>query len=339
MHMGPRIRQRFTDAVLREAMRRYGISQNEIRPLGGFVNFTYEYQHGPHCRILRFSHTLRRSVDLVRGELDWLRALSDARVPVAYAVHSQQGNLLEVIEDGVGDAFIATAHIKAPGVPPWETDWPIGFRIAYGQVIGRMHAVSQSYRPANPAWRRPDWDEGLAEFVEWSLADPQNTVRHKYLALCEELRRLPKDETCYGLTHQDAQQSNFMVDEAGVPTLFDFDDCRYSWYVHDVAIVLFFITFYFGTSDEHKTRIADIFMPSFLQGYRDFKGLSGRWLGEIPKFLKLCEIEMYMRLRKGFDANETLDAFCRRFMDDRKRRIEQDAPYIDFDFESLEGPA
>ncbi len=63
--------------------------------------------------------------------------------------------------------------------------------------------------------------------------------------------------------------------------------------------------------------------------------LEARWLQEMPWFLKLREIELYAVIHRDFPGDEIDDWWCARFMRDRKRKIEQDVPFIDFDFASL----
>ena len=171
----------------------------------------------------------------------------------------------------------------------------------------------------------------------------------------EHIHALPKDKTSYGLVHQDAHQNNFLMDADGTLTLFDFDDCAYSWFINDIAIVLFYISM-----DAEELEFPDSasftheFMIHFLRGYRQAYTLSPTWLKEIPTFLKLRELELYAVVHRdfqingvehwslesfkqipGFDVNSNGHMWIANFMQDRKIRIEQDLPFIDYDFESL----
>jgi Ser/Thr protein kinase RdoA (MazF antagonist) len=329
--MEQHIRDRYSDAVLQEAMRRYGIAAGQIRPLDAFENFIYEFQRGPQAYILRITHSIRRSEELIRGEVDWINTLAEGGVPVAWAIHSESGNLVETIQDGRGGYFLTTAFVKAAGRPPWEVGWTPERYATYGQLLGRMHALAQDYQPANEAWKRPNWDDDIMEFVERYLPASEPIARQKYRVVCEHVRTLPTERASYGLIHQDAHQSNFMMDEAGSITLFDFDDCAYSWFINDIAIVLF----YMSVEEDDAPAFTRAFMPSFLQGYRQFHALDPKWLQEIPTFLKIREIELYAVIYRDFDLDKIDNAWCARFMHDRKYKIEHDAPFIDFDFESL----
>jgi amicoumacin kinase len=77
------------------------------------------------------------------------------------------------------------------------------------------------------------------------------------------------------------------------------------------------------------------FMTHFLRGYRQVYDLEPHWLPQIPHFLKLRELELYGVIHRDFDVNQIDHEWCARFMQGRKARIEQDMPFIDFDFMSL----
>ena len=120
-------------------------------------------------------------------------------------------------------------------------------------------------------------------------------------------------------------------DETGTITLFDFDDCNYSWFVNDIAIVLFYMV----VMKEDTPAFTREFMPHFLRGYIQENHLNPKWLKEIPYFLKLREIDLYAIIHRSFDINNLDNPWCSRYMENRKERIEQELPYIDLDFESL----
>ena len=334
--MESRIRARYTEAVLNVARDRYGIRPGEIRALDAFESFIFEFEdRASRHLILRLSHSLRRSESLIRAELDWINYLSAGGASVARAVPSPGGNLVETIDDGVGGQFYATAFTKAEGVPPRDAGWTPSLYESYGRLIGRMHALTRSYRP-RAEWRRPDWDDEIFEFVDHFLPDGETVARTKYAEVCEHLRTLPRNRTSYGLVHQDAHGGNLHVDKSGRLTLFDFDDCGYNWFANDIAIVLF----YMAMGDRHTSEFATLFMDHFLRGYRQENALGDWWLGEIPWFLKLREIELYAVIHRDFDipdgdVSAIEDEWCAAYMRGRKARIEGDTPYLDMDFERL----
>jgi Ser/Thr protein kinase RdoA (MazF antagonist) len=268
---------------------------------------------------------------LIQAEVDWINYLATGGASVARAILSAQGRLVEAIDDGHGRQFLATAFVKAQGQSPWESGWSPALYETYGQLIGRMHALSRRYQPADPTWQRPHWDDAELMDVERFLPANDTIVRQKYRELLTTLRALPRSIETYGLVHQDAHGGNFLVDDAGCITLFDFDDCAYSWYANDIAIVLFYMI----TNRAEAVEVTRQFMPHFLRGYRRESRLDPIGLKEIPHFLKLREIELYAVIHRSFDVGHIDNAWCAKFMEGRKARIERDMPYVEFDFESL----
>jgi amicoumacin kinase len=334
--MEKQITDLFNETILQEAMRRYDIAKEDLRLLDAFESFVYEFTRqsptvpGSQDFILRIGHSLRRSEALIQGEMDWINYLAAGGVSVARAVKSEKGNLVEAIEDGKGGHFLTTAFVKAPGKSPWKL-WTPALYETYGKLLGSIHSLTKGYQPVRPEWKRPDWDDPLMEFVESYLPPSEALAKAKYQHLCEHVRSLPRDANSYGLVHQDAHGSNFLVDEDGTITLFDFDDCVYSWFVNDIAIALFYIV----TGRNEQSAFTAKFMRNFLIGYRQANHLDPEWLKEVPVFLKMREIELYGVIHRDFDVEDIDNDWCERFMRDRKYKIEHDIPYIDFDFESL----
>jgi Ser/Thr protein kinase RdoA (MazF antagonist) len=325
------IKSRYQETILNEAMRRYEIADGHIHLLDGFESFMYAFERGEKAYILRIGHSLRRNVDLIRGEVDWLNYLADGGVSVAQAVPSAAGEWVEMIDDGQGGQFLATAFVRAPGEPPSARTWDAPLFEQYGRAIGRMHARTQSYQLPDPAWKRPEWNAPDMLFAEnWLLeADDSRALAH-YRQLLAHLEALPRSPGDYGLIHQDAHGGNFFVDDRGQLTFFDFDDCAYSWFSNDIAIVLFYAV----QGQQDAPEFTRHFMTHFLRGYREENHLDARWLGAIPQFLKLREIDLYAQIRRQFE-NYWDDPWCARYMTGRQEKIDQGIPYIDFDFETL----
>lgn len=353
--MDQQIIARYTETILHEAMRRYGIAPHQIKLLDSFESFIYEFERESEGFILRIGHTLRKSVAHIHGEVDWINHLARGGVSVAHAVPSLNGDLVEGIDDGEGDQFLVTAFVKAKGQQPWNAGWSPGRYENYGRLLGQMHSLAVDYQPAVPAWRRPEWDEASLNFIEQYLPPSEVRAHASYKSTLKHIYALPKDHASYGLIHQDAHQNNFFMDTDGTITLFDFDDCAYSWFINDIAIVLFYISM-----DAEELGYPDAasftheFLFHFLRGYRQAYSLPSAWLKEIPVFLKLRELELYAVVHRdfqidgvehwdiehfqqipGFGVNHSGHMWIASFMQNRKPRIDQGLPFIDYDFESL----
>ena len=328
--MEHRIKSRFNDDILRQAARRYGIAQDRIHLLDGFESFMYEFERDDGEYILRIGHSLRRSIRMIQGEVNWINYLAAGGVPAARAILSENHRLVERIDDGQGEYFLATAFVKARGGHPKQAEWTPRFYEAYGVMMGRMHALSKRYEPDPSTWR-PQWDD--PENLVGQFLPPSEAIAvEKYRALVEYLRALPQDVDSYGLIHQDAHTGNLFVDDAGNITLFDFDDCVYGWFIYDIAMVLFYAVPF---DPSEAASLAREFMPHFLRSYRRENPLDDAWLQELPSFLKLREVELYAIIHRSFDVNHLDEPWVARFMAGRKQRIENDVPVIDLDFKSF----
>jgi len=331
--MDPQIIKRYNDDILSEAMQRYGIRKNEIKLLDGFESFMYEF-HRPQDGefILRVSHSGRRTPQMIAGEVDWINYLARGGANVARAILSNRGKLVEAVDDGHGEQFLATAFIKAQGSPSGETQWTAEFVRHYGQVIGRIHALTKDYTPSQPSWRREEWDApGNLDIEKW-MPPSETTALQKFQELMTHLETLPKDRDSYGLIHQDAHGGNFFVHQGQI-TLFDFDDCVYSWFIYDIAMVLFYAAMF----KQDMAAFTQAFMRDFLRGYSQENKLDPIWLVELPYFLKLREIDLFAQIHFSFDLEKDNGPWITGYMQGRKERIDAGLPYIDFDWESLAG--
>lgn len=329
--MDPAIAERYKDAILRQFMQRYEIGENDVGPLEGFENFIYEFRASTEDElILRIGHSSRRSWEMIAGEVDWINYLDRGGSSVARAVLSKGGNLVEAVDDGHDGEFLGTAFVKAPGGRLPRAEWSPEFVRHYGEVIGRMHKLSKDYALPDQSWRRPAWDSDAELDLDSRMPVTEKEARVRYGDLMCHLQSLPQDRDSYGLIHQDAHGGNFFVHEGRI-TLFDFDDCVYGWFIYDIAMGLFYALMF----EEDPAAYTASFMPGFLRGYGQENRIDPVWLQELPHFMKLREIELYAEVHFGFDLEKDNGAWVRNYMDGRMERIEEGAPSVEFDWESL----
>jgi amicoumacin kinase len=325
--MEKRIKDRYNDEILHQARQRYAIAAADMHLLDGFESFIYAFAQGGQDYILRLGHSLRRSPDLIRGEVDWINYLAAGGASVAQAVLSENGNLVELIDDGQGEQFLATAFVRAPGGGVSEMGgWSEALMVNYGRLLGRIHALSKQYRPANPAWQRPQWHDPINNDVYAALSQAKSVVAQRYRIVFDHLLALPRDAESYGMIHQDAHAGNFFVDENGRITLFDFDDCVYGHFAYDLAMVLFYAL----TNRADAEAFGRFFWPLFWRGYRQENHLEEHWLAEIPHFMKLREIDLYSVIMRDVGPEHIDDhPWTAQFMRGRRQRIENDVPCLD----------
>ncbi|MGE5138662.1 MAG: phosphotransferase enzyme family protein, partial [Rudaea sp.] len=250
-------------------------------------------------------------------------------------IHSTSGNLVELLPDGRGEYFLAVAFVRAPGRSPGKGDWNESRYETWGATLGRMHALSKDYAPPDPTWQRPEWDAPIMLETERFLPPSESITVERFRELMKHLRSLPRDRDSYGLIHQDAHGGNLFVDETGRITFFDFDDCCYSWFVNDIAIVLFYALL----DPDIVVPAPEQFLFPFLRGYARENRLDPAWLVEIPHFCKLREIDLYAVVHRSFDDVAHIDnPWIANYMRGRKQRIERGAPYVEVDWSAFSLP-
>lgn len=329
--MDPQIAARFNDRILAAACLQYATPMSALRPLDGFESFIYEAERSDGPFILRIGHSTRRSSNLIHGEVDWIDHLAAGGTPVARALPSSRGNLVEALADDEGGEFLCTAFAKAPGAHATRSQLTEPLFLNYGRLLGRMHALAKTYTPSNLAWQRYTWDSPENNIPDRQLQPADEHIRRKYEALREHLRSLPRDTASYGMIHQDAHLSNLFVDTDLTLTLFDFDDCVYGHFIYDLAMVLFYMVLW-GHPD--PSAFTGQFMPVFLRGYREHHQLDQHWLQELPHFLKLREIDLFAAIL--YTQGETpTEPWSARYMAGRRTLIENDMPFLEYDWSSL----
>jgi amicoumacin kinase len=230
------IQAMFDESVLDAAAARYGVATSALWLLGGFQSYVYEFEYQGQARILRISHTSHRSVAQVHGEAAWINYLADRGIPAARVLPAPDGTLVQKLTAREG-AFIATAFERAPGTRvSHEALGPALYR-QMGILMGRMHVLTQDYVPPTPAYRRPTWYDQAAGFAARCLPDSEQVAIDTFDAELAHLQTLPTERDSYGLAHTDVHLGNLHIHD-GQLTLFDFDDCQYTWFMDDIAIAL-----------------------------------------------------------------------------------------------------
>ena len=327
--MDQRIRDRYSDQILQQALEAYQVQTEEAQELDSFESYIYQIQRKGGEGILRITHSMRRTPDLIRGELDWIQRLHQGGAGVSLPLRSHENRLVEVFPDGAGGIFIAAAFEKAPGEPHRGQEWPGSLLGEYGRQIGRMHYLATTYQPADLDWKRPDWDDPI--HLDAVAFIPEKEIRDRYWEATARIQALPRDGGAFGLIHRDPHRGNFFVDQSGGITFFDFDDSSYSWFVEDIALILFYAVMGQEDPEEFIHRFLDGFLPGYFSAYP----LEDKWFREIPAFMKLRELDLYAVIHRSFDVENLTDPWCQWYLEGRKERLVQGLPYLEFDFSSL----
>jgi len=179
-------------------------------------------------RLLKVLHygqrDAREALLHLTARLKFINFLNQHRIPVIEPLPSIKGDLYEVVEDRNG-CWVAYAMKKVQGGSMSPKVWDPNFVRRWGQVIGKLHRVTQAY----PDWhhctdpksgeRYLTWESEWASFHK-RIKDP--SVLAQWEGIGETLRGLPVCRECFGFIHNDPHIWNLRVDGDRV-TLLDFD--------------------------------------------------------------------------------------------------------------------
>lgn len=316
------------DRLLTDGASFFDAALGEVKYIGGFQNIIYEYERSGTSYILRFTHSSHREIHQVQAELDWIDYLSSSGVSVSRPVASVHGRMLEVLQ--LKDScFIVSSFEKAPGKKIFYPECMNNDLLseACGELTGRIHALSQTYEPVGRLARRHHWNENyyIRHARKYIPAD-QHKVWANIERLMKEMQDLEQGEH-YGLIHGDINVGNFFVDGSRI-TLFDFDECQYSWFVEDIAIQLFYMIYVVlddSTPERHEQ--ARRFMRFFLQGYEKHHSLDLASLKQMERFLRLREFIVYVGMHRSFDMTK-LDDWTAAYLRESRRRLEEGIPIV-----------
>ncbi len=319
----------YNDEIFHEICQRYDLIPSNVKLLDGFESFIYEFERNEKSYILRVTHSLHRSEDQIKAEVDWVNYLANGDVSVSKAVSSPAGNIVERVDSG-DTYFLAIAFERATGRHLNRDDRKPELYENLGRIIGKMHNLTKDYKPNE--FKRSDWFNQDSELINF-IPEDQNNVKQKFQELLNFINGLSKDRDSYGLIHTDAHFGNIFIDD-GKLTLFDFDDCSYKWFISDIAIVLFYGVM--GVPEgSSKEEFGKLIFTNFMKGYKQENKLDQYWIELIPNFLKLREIVLYAVIHMSFDVENLQDPWCKWYLDGRKEKIENDIPYLDLEFERI----
>lgn len=318
------------EEIVKIAAKQYSISYDELNFIGGFQNFIYEFKRNDEFYILRLTNSSHRSENDITAELDWILYLSEQEVSLSRPVLSCNKKLLEVIVFKDIQMF-AVLFRKALGKKlkyPEYLNSPDIFE-KLGELTGRIHRASKKYKIKNESIKRHQWfDNYYLKNLEKFIPEEQAAIRNAYEVLRNQLISLRQDGESFGLIHGDINLGNFCV-ENNLVTLFDFDECQYSWFIEDIAIQLFYTVYVvLDDSVEERKSMAELFMNHFMKGYERENFLEEYWLKQLPVFLKLRELIVHVGIYRSWNFNN-LNQWQKDYLEQSGARIKNGMPIIE----------
>ncbi len=281
--------------------------------------------------VLKCTKESVRSRSALQGQVDWVNFLAAHGAPVSRALPSLQGELVEQIT--VENALLSVVcYAQAPGERPEGAALTAEFFQNWGQVIGQLHDLTTHYAPCQASRGMPAWHDGVTSSRQAIPAD-QSRVLDKFDALVAHCQSLPTDPQSFGFIHNDLQANNLRL-HRGALTVIDFDDCEQSWFISDLATALYFSLWEKPHPSQRNAAFADFVLENLLTGYRRQRPLDECWVKQIPRFLKLQEMWIYIAINQFNQIAQggpwmPIPPKHRALLTRYRQNIEQDIPYLE----------
>lgn len=234
----------------------------------------------------------------LESRLKFLAFLHQEGVRVVKPLPSLNDRLYEILKDENG-TWVAYAMNRIPGKTMSPKVWDPIFIQTWGQLIGKLHRVTQSY----PEWKYcidPITSEACltweSEWESFHHLCKEADVKEAWEQIGEELRSLQIQRSSFGFIHNDPHIWNILVD-GDTLTLIDFDVANHHWFINDIAIacqhVLFMLSGGLSQPLHHHDRL-EAFLKEFLKGYERENKLSRDWLNYLDLFFAYRRILLYI---------------------------------------------
>jgi Ser/Thr protein kinase RdoA (MazF antagonist) len=318
--MKKEIRESMSQDVLSRACDYYNFTVKDLTNLNGFENFVYGFNEF----VIRFVHSIHRTYDQVLAEIEFIDFLSENNASVSTIVRSNNNNISEKISLNVTDYFTVTLFTRAPGTFVKKEEMNEELFVIIGQEIGRLHRLTKSYKPLHA---RHDWEEeNYIDLYQKYVPEEQKSIITKCKAIQQKIKKIPMQNSNYGLIHTDLHFGNMYKEEKKL-TFFDFDDSSYHYFVSDIAIVLYYY-FVFTDTESNRQEKGRQILSALLKGYKQYNLISKDMLMRLNDFLKLRESILYLVL-VGDKHIQEINPEMQLFIEQLQTNLEDDIPFFE----------
>jgi len=247
-------------------------------------NTTYRVSEGDRSFALRLARPGYHSRTSIESEMAWMSALREHGIDTPAPVHGKDGETVQALHLPDGDVQHVVAFEWVQGAPLSQIDGLRPWR-RLGEIMAEVHEHARRWSPP-PGFTRPPWDLDalVGDEPRWGTPVPPGVWtefdRRAIIAARDAVRgrlvAIGTGEARFGLIHTDLGFENVLVGPDGRTVVIDFDDCGASWYVYELASVLYPLE---GTPGFDERR------DLLIEGYRSRRPLPDEEIAELPTFL------------------------------------------------------
>ncbi len=246
------------------------------------LNDTYKLSSAKENFVLRVYRKNWRTLSAITFELEAIMYLHRAGVAVAMPMEKKDGGFITSIMAPEGERYVIITEFARGNILKFEDDNDA--RI-FGKAVAEIHHFSSGFKSSSSRYTL-----NLQHLINEPLVNIKPYLSHRSAdwefvsefarTLSSIINRADSGELDYGFCHGDVHGEN-AHEHNGKVTHFDFDCCGFGWRSYDLAT--------FKWVSRLLAR-EDKLWPSFLEGYRSKRKISGLDLSLIEPFVAIRDI-------------------------------------------------
>lgn len=319
------IKEAMNDTIIKESIKKYGLAFEDVKYLGGFENYVYEYEKDGLEYILRFVHSHHRNFDMVLAEIEFIDYLDKQGVTVPILIHTLDDEFVFKVPAQDGYYSSVSVTTKAKGSLIKKEQLTDEFIEMFGETVGKLHRITKTYHPKHRRYHF--YEDGFLDIGRRHLGKKHQFVIDRGVQLYDTIKGYEQSIDSYGLIHTDLHFDNLFYDEEKL-TIFDWDDCCYKHFVSDIAIIIFYT---FGVNHHTDREIEDnviTFLKPFMKGYKTQNRLDIKWMRRLNDYLMLRAVILFIVLHGAGDELIN-NPWRERFINKFEKRIKHNIPFFD----------
>lgn len=274
---------------------------------GKFVLRFYGEEHG---------YVGKREITHILYEIDLMNFFRENNLPIPQVYKSISGDYLETIQINGKDKKYSLLEL-VNGVTPTNFSKEMVRQVA--KVMAKMHNVVGEFKTDNDR----SWPGTMIEMVNDRVTileksqevSPQiDKVRELVLKWQGSIKDLDDNELLRGPIHGDIMFENMMFEGDKLAGIFDFDDCRESYFIEDIVKTLLHK---FQDSSESLFGVDGKNVDVFLEEYQEIRSLSPQEEAALPLFFQtrmIYELTGYTNKKKYLsDRDQNIDNYLARY--------------------------
>jgi len=248
--------------------------------------------------VARLSQRHNKARNDLETELDWITALDKAGVQAAKPI-TIMGHDRIIALDTDNNAYWLTCFQHTGGRPVDVSDlneWNQEFFHKWGSQIAVMHNAD-SGKLDRPVY---------LDSVEKNTRPMNDWLKYRHEQLLSQMNNWERRPDTFGLIHNDLHQGNFHLNENGL-IFFDFDDCAYHFYSHDLAVSIYHALWTGTAFHPESESFPGDFLSSFLKGYTTGRNLTSEMYEQLLICLQMREVYLYALFVSEWNKEEMMD--------------------------------